>query len=598
MVDALKESAPYLSFGDLKDSPRRAAQASRLYVLSIAYFMLPCLIYLVGFTKWYVILFAGLSLVVAGFIDAKYELSRNKVVCSWWGDMKWFLLIMLAACLWTSMFGAGFVGPQTNDQIKNHMIHRDLFVYSWPVIYHDSSPEMRFLSYPLGYYLVPALVGKAFGWTIDTLAIFLWTALGIALLWSWFCVLFSRFAIFAVFIFIFFSGLDILGMAALGHGTPAAGTHLEWWSGWTFLQYSSNATVMSWSTQHGAAQWLFPMLLFYRLFVLREVRGSTLLVSIAALWSHLTLLGAALFLPLYFKEKRISQLFKPLSLLPLPFLAVVAIFYASKAPGMIDTGFVWELWPISEFLPKLIWFNLFEFGILALIIFSIKSYWCEDERLLFIGTLVVLLVVPFYHIGWSNDVSMRVSAIPLFMLFVIFCTSIREAFLRKNKAAISVALLYMLVAMFTPMNEMFRQFYQIKHSAVFIDPLTDENWNRGVGRNSPNCFIIINSNVINEINPNVGDTVTIKGVGSFSVAESLVNGPYRNICVSPESTVITHRPAGSRSLTFSRNGLLLEGKTHFYAKSRPEEIRSIIKLWPQQYTGSMNSIFFKFFIDK
>lgn len=512
--------------------------------------------------------------------------------------MKWFLLIMLAACLWTSLFGAGFVGPQTSDQIKNHMIHRDLFVYSWPVIYHDSSPEMRFLSYPLGYYLVPALVGKAFGWTIDTLAIFLWTALGIALLWSWFYVLFSRFAIFAVFIFIFFSGLDILGMAALGHGTPAAGTHLEWWSGWTFLQYSSNATVMSWSTQHGAAQWLFPMLLFYRLVILREVCGSTLLVSIAALWSHLTLLGAALFLPLYFKEKRVAQLFKPLSLLPLPFLVVVAIFYASKAPGAIDTGFVWELWPINEFLPKLIWFYVFEFGILALIIFSIKSYWSEDERLLFIGTLVVLLVVPFYHIGWSNDVSMRVSAIPLFMLFALFCASIREAFLRKNKAAISVALLYMLVAMFTPMNEMFRQFYQIKSSTIFIDALTDENWNRGVRRKFPNCFIIRNDWNINEIDPKAGDTVTIKGVGSFDVAETFVSGGYRNVCVSPKSTVIAQRSAGPRSLTFFRNGAALESNLHLYVKSQPEKIQSIVTIWPQQYTGSEGSMFFKLFMKK
>lgn len=595
MADALKESASYSSFGDLKDAPKRAAQASRLYVLSIVYFMLPCFIFLVGFTKWYVILFAGLSLAGAGFLDAKNELSRNKVVYSWWADMKWFLLIMLAATLWTSLFGAGFVGPQTGDQLKNHMIYRDLFEYSWPVIYPDMPSEMSFLSYPLGYYLVPALVGKAFGWTIGTLSIFLWTALGIALLWSWFCVLFSRFAIVAIIIFIFFSGLDILGLIALGQGSPAAGTHIEWWSGWTFLQYSSNATVMSWSTQHGAAQWLFPMLLFYRLVIQREVRGSALLVSIAAFWSHLTLLGAALFLPLYFKEKRIGQVFKDSSLMALPFLAVVAIFYASKAPGAIDMGFVWELWPISEALPKLIWFYVFEFGILALIIFSIRQRWNQDEWLIFISSLLVLLVVPVYHIGWSNDVSMRVSAIPLFILFILFCSSIREAFLCGNRSAISVALLYMLIAMFAPMNEMFRQLQQISSSTLTVTNLTDVNWNRGVNRARQNCFI---TQANRDIDLHAGDTVVVNAVGSFEISEAFVNGIYQNVCVSPATAVITQRPAGPRSLAFFRGGEKLGGQLHLHPILLPDAIPSIAKKWPQQYTGSGNSFFYSWFLNK
>lgn len=585
----------YSSLGDFIHSPKCAAQASKLYVLSVLYLILPCFIFLFGFTRWYVILSAGLGLALAAILDAKYELSRTKFADGWWAGIKWFLLILIAAGLWTSLFGAGFVGPQTGDQLKNHMIYRDLFEYSWPVIYPDMPSEMSFLSYSLGYYLVPALIGKGFGWTIGSLSIFLWTALGIALLWSWFCVLFSWFAVFAILVFIFFSGLDILGLVVLGQGSPAAGSHIEWWSGWTFLQYSSNATVMSWSTQHGAAQWLFPMLLFYRLVILREVRGSALLVSIAALWSHLTLLGAVVFLPLYLKEKGIIKFFKDPSLMAVPFLSVVAIFYASKAPGAIDMGFIWELWPIGEVLPKLLWFYIFEFGILALIIFSTRSNWTNDEKLIFVSSILVLLLVPIFHIGWSNDVSMRVSAIPLFILFLIFCLSIREAFLHENRTGISVALLYMLIAMFTPANEMFRQFQQINATTSFVMNLTDINWERGVKRELRNCFI---TQANQDVDVKVGDTVVVKGVGTFNVSETFVNWIYRNVCVSPVTAVITQRPVGPRSLTFFRNGKKLGGESHFYSSLQPGDIPSITTMWPQQYTGSQNSFFYNFFLNQ
>lgn len=589
-----KDTALHLPFSDFKESPIRASQASRLYVLSIAYFALPCFIFLAGFTKWYVMIVAGLCLAAAGYFDLKHEISRGHATHPWRRDVLWFLLIFAAACLWTTLFGAGFIGPQTPDQLKNHKIYHDLFQYAWPVIYPDMPPEMRFLSYPLGYYLTPAFIGKIFGWPIGTFSIFLWTSMGIALLWAWLYVLFARFAVMAIVVFTLFSGLDILGRIALNQGTPVAGSHLEWWSGWTFLHYSSNATVMSWSTQHGAAQWLFPMLLFYRLVVLKEVRGSALIVSIAAFWSHLTLLGAAVFLPLYFSEKKIKDVLKDPSLLALPFLALVAIFYASKAPGAIETGFIWDYWTMEEALPKLLWFYLFEFGILALFIYSIKQTWDRDEKLVFLSSTFLLLIIPIYHVGLSNDISMRVSAIPLFMLFIFFCITIRESLQYKNKPVLALAFLYVIVGSFTSGNEMFRQLESIFPTNFFVSDLTDLNWNRGVNRMRLNCFM---TTVPRDFALKPGDSVVVKGIGSFVINEASANGGFQNLCISPTDAIVDlGPPVGPRSLRFFRNESELKDRFHIRTLLPPDKIARAVSDSPQQYTGTVNSLFFKYFL--
>jgi hypothetical protein len=572
---------------------RQTGKASFLYKFTILYFLLPCLVFLFGFTKWYVILLAGAPLVGAAFFDLRYESSVSEKFKLQSKSNYIFLAIFILAFLWTAIFGAGFIGPQTGDQVKNHMIFRDLFFFSWPVVYDSMPSEMYFLSYPLGYYLAPALMGKLFGWSVGAISIYFWTAIGIGLLWSWFSVFFSRFVWLAIAIFIFFSGLDILGLIAQGQSIPLAGTHIEWWAGWTFLQYSSNATVMSWSTQHGAAQWLLPTLMFYRFVCKKTVRGSTLLMSTAAFWSHLTLCGILIFIPLVVRSKtRLITAFKDTSLLALPFFFVVVLFYASKAPGSIDSGFIWDLWPIDWALPKLIWFCLFEFGVIGLFIYAVRDFSDSDEHWLFRSAIVMLSLIPIYSIGWSNDVSMRVSAIPLFILFIFFTSTVSQAWKIKFKPAISIAILYVCIASYTPINEMFRQVAQMLPQSFFTSEVTDVNWDRGINRIDKNCLI---TSIPRNFDLKIGDQVSVHGNGRLTIIKSWMNGPYQNLCV-PTDVIIKQRPAGRLSLQFYREDKKLQENFRFQFKLKPDAINSITSMWPQQYTGSRQSLFYKYFL--
>lgn len=591
----MKSSELTGDFSAVSNSASNQRLASFLYAATMLYIATPCFIFLSGFITWPTAIIIGACLVSAIFFDLRKEFKLTSVVSQKSIPLFSVLLILCMAALWTSIFGSGFIGPQTGDQLKNHMIFKDLYSNSWPVLYESMPRQMNFLSYPLGYYLVPALLSKFVGWSLGTFTLYLWTSLGIGLLWCWFLVFFNRYAFIVISLFVLFSGLDILGTLTQGQPTPLAGEHIEWWAGWTFLQYSSNATVMSWSTQHGAAQWLLPTLLFYRVICKKDNHGAALAVSLAAFWSHLTILGILIFLPFFVKNRqRLIKTFTDPSLLSLPFLMLVGTYYFSKSVGSIDSGFIWNLWPSDWIIPKLMWFYIFEFGTLSLLVYSARQFRDSDELQLFVTAVVALLLVPLYHIGWSNDVSMRVSAIPLYILFLMLSTACIQSWQTQNKPAISILLLYIGISSFTPMNEMYRQLIQIAPQHFFTSNISDANWDRGISRTEKNCLITHRPRTIDLIS---GDFLTIKNNGTFVITKTWTNGNYLNICLERD-VVIKKRssPQALMELRFFRRTKELTEHAKIRFIQQPDDIPSIINLWPQQYTGSKDSVFYRIFL--
>jgi hypothetical protein len=77
--------------------------------------------------------------------------------------------------------GAGGVGPQGFDQIKHDSVLADLIFHSWPVLFSSEQP----LVYYVGYYILPALIGKIGGWQFANviLALQTWVLYVLAALW-------------------------------------------------------------------------------------------------------------------------------------------------------------------------------------------------------------------------------------------------------------------------------------------------------------------------------------------------------------------------------------------------------------------------------
>ena len=103
-----------------------------------------------------------------------------------------------------------------------------------------------------------ATVGKAFGWSAASLALLVWTIIGIGLALHWVNALVNRAVAWTIAIFIAFSGLDIVGrmlILPIWRDSPSQGTdQFEWWSG--MGQVPSHFAQVQWGPQHTLAAWI------------------------------------------------------------------------------------------------------------------------------------------------------------------------------------------------------------------------------------------------------------------------------------------------------------------------------------------------------
>ena len=136
------------------------------------------------------------------------------------------VFLAMVSLVWCILGGQGGYFYQTSDWNERNAIFRDLIEREWPV-YYDQTDIV--LTYYIGHWLPAALVGKAvyilsgsaeIAWKIGNNALLLWSSLGIiACLLLLFRV--SRANTFrqrsiAVLIFMFFSGLDVIGTILQG----------------------------------------------------------------------------------------------------------------------------------------------------------------------------------------------------------------------------------------------------------------------------------------------------------------------------------------------------------------------------------------------
>ena len=567
-----------------------------LFLISIIYLAFPGILFILFWIKPIYIPLILIPLAMSFMVEyqkIKWSRSPHLLLLNFFKQVK---VPLMLAMLWTSIFGAGVLGPKTGDQVKNLAIFRELFVNKWPVIFENFPGSMHFLSYPLGYYLVPAGIAKLFGWKLGLICVSLWVTIGIALVFLWIKILFPKRFLLAILLFVFFSGLDILGYIAKGAGLPEASTHLEWWSGWTFLSYSSNALVMGWSSQHAITQWLVPCVLLYCVRSNKlEIHTFLFVAALGFFWSHLTIVGLIIFLPLFTKSKKLDWL-NWKNLYPLPYIALVLIFYSSKSPGSIPINTIWNLWSPHYIAARLPLFIFLSFGLISLILHLFLIFESSDEKKLFYASVSLLLLVPTIHMGWSNDFSMRVSSIPLFAIWFFAVQLSNQALETKNAGLKLVLVVYFFFASFNPLNEMFRQITQIAPQQFFTAAVTDSNWDRGINRAKPNCLI---TQIPRIFVLNSGDSVQIERQGTFRILTAWGSDGYQNICLDPNVRIVQKvSPESNLKLNFIRGDAILGNRFQLVFYSNLASTAGIASFSPEQYTGSDTSPFFKYLIRK
>lgn len=143
---------------------------------------------------------------------------------------RWMLVFfMLLICLNTGI--GGFTG-QTGDWSKHNAVLHDLIEYRWPVVYTTSYGDSM-LSYYIGEYLLPAVIGKIFySFHAAELMMYAFSVFGLYLVWL------------------------IMVAGNLYPENFPYGSH-EWMNPYTVIvQYSANWSLLKWVPGQVIVPWL------------------------------------------------------------------------------------------------------------------------------------------------------------------------------------------------------------------------------------------------------------------------------------------------------------------------------------------------------
>jgi hypothetical protein len=362
------------------------------------------------------------------------------------------LVVAIVSVAWSSLGGAGhfFHANPVDWRARDAVLH-DLVVGAWPPAYGILDGHQIFLRCPLGYFLIPAALGKAFGIDVADLLLYAWTSFGVALaLWLVVDHLHDRRTKWAfLLLFPLFSGMDLAGWLTTQGKLPAVTQHIEWWAG--LYQYSSNSTLLFWVPNHALAGWIAAALL------LRHWNRSLLLVVCALgwttpMWSPMVTVGllpfalAAAIVSLKNRTDLHHASFRT-------FFVSVALFVAVAAYLTYDTDRVKSFWiwstelPAATLLARHILFVGLEIGLLGMVLL----HYIPRATILYIS-IGSLVLIPLYVFGNSNDFVMRASIIPLAILSVF----VAGLLVRGPPVGRAASLVVVLIGAVTPAQEISR----------------------------------------------------------------------------------------------------------------------------------------------
>ena len=423
----------------------------KLKKYAILYISLPIFCFFVGWLQWYWSILACLALVVCflassdksrlnnlfslsgsenrNSVSKAHPDNEKRIVIS----TKLLLFIVLISCIYLILCGIGRLWPQSHDCSWRNAIFRDLILRDWPVFYDKYDGA---LCYYFGMWLPAAILGKlvyvfsgnpVIAFTTGNIAFLIYYTIGLSLLFLLLLLYFQATKIKQVLTiilgFIFFSGMDILGVFIMESYSDFKDMHIEWWSG--FHQYSSLTTLVCWVFN----QTIIPLVCMMLLLHEKEV-ANYVFIGMACLFS-----GPFPFIGFFIyslaialknvidkvrtKEVRkfvnevfsISNIVATFFIFPFigSFLTANTFMSQTTLDGAISDSASWDG---TQYFIYFI-FSLLEFGILSLLLAKNNK-----TNILFYVTVLQLLIYPFFDVGVNSDLAMRASIPAIFLLYV------------------------------------------------------------------------------------------------------------------------------------------------------------------------------------
>lgn len=436
--------------------------------MAYAILLIPILIFFIGWLKWYyALLFSIVLLAGMWFIYRSDYLNRTESLDI---PLKTLICIAIIMGLWILITGTSGVSVSSSDIPWRRAILRDLIDFDWPVYYNNTS---NYFVYYHVFWIVPALVGKIFGWHAALIAQAAW--LWIIIMISFLLIAFllradSSKLFFLICVFIIgWSGLNALGSIFMQQ------------AGWSFYPFclSSNEGYCDFLFNGECFNYLYrsnddllcqvynqlPIWLVVPLMLEnRKIRNYAFIGILLLPYSPWGVIGVAILMMIdaihqsvaYIKNKNIKKLFFDIFSVPnvciLVSVGVVFGFYFSGSSSLSNGTASFGILTLSKFdTPRiigLIVFWLCEFGIYYMFLWKNNK---KDH--LFIWSLPVLMIIPICWAGsiWMRDFCMNVSLPILYMLMIYMITYLKDHVIEKILTLKNLALLVCLfIAFSTP----------------------------------------------------------------------------------------------------------------------------------------------------
>lgn len=153
-----------------------------LELVSFCYLWIPIGIFISTWIKLPIALISIASLLISFFIIIKRNLIKGELCkFSLSKEFCFFLLLTIAITFYICFLsGIGGHFGQKSDWMKHNAILQSMIQSKWPVRFNYNG-ENGILCYYIGYYILPALMGKAFGFDASATFMLFQTVMGIVL---------------------------------------------------------------------------------------------------------------------------------------------------------------------------------------------------------------------------------------------------------------------------------------------------------------------------------------------------------------------------------------------------------------------------------
>lgn len=416
------------------------------------YVVLPCLIFVMGWLKWCWAVILGISLIFA-VIRCIKEDPFDYASISFRNNRKQFIIAFFLICFWVYISGIGGLCYQNSDHEARTAIYRSLVEYSWPVISNDGE---RGLIYYIGYWLPSALIGKLFGFEAGYIFQSIWAVLGIFIVYYLICLWRNKVSIWPLIIFIFFSGLDYIGVWILSQ--PAMNLnlaeHLEWWA--VDFQYSSMTTQLFWVFNQSVPAWVVIAMIFVNS---SNKKNMLFLMGCIILTSTFPFVGLLPFVIYYLlKDFHLNSgyfrtIFSVQNIVGIFTVGLISVIYllGNLSANSVGGDSVANTADTSALVLKYILFYILEFGVYAFFV-----YRDNKRNPIYYIVVIMLIICPFIKVGGAHDFCMRAS-IPSLFILMLMCISSLERMFVEGKKYIYFAFIFVLgVGAITPFNEIHR----------------------------------------------------------------------------------------------------------------------------------------------